>query len=132
MSDRVLYARKTGDIEETQAGNVRGDNISVDDAMVKLKLCLNRMIKDSNQKLKSICYGGPGLVPEPYWLEAGLVFHPHERLFGFGLQTSHGAQKAFQIIIEAHILKHLFFGGHKNRNARGFKPRLSKGRPMPA
>ena len=84
------------------------------------------------QKLKTICYGGPGLVPEPYWLEAGLIFHPHERLFGFGLQMTHGAQKALQIIIQAHILKHLFFGGHKNRNGRGFKPRLSKGRPVPA
>ena len=32
--DRVLYARKTGNIEEISATNARGDNISVDDAMV--------------------------------------------------------------------------------------------------
>ena len=32
--DRVLYARKTGDIEEVSAGGLRGENISVEDAMV--------------------------------------------------------------------------------------------------
>ena len=37
-SDRVLYARKTGDIEETSANNVRGENISVEDAMVAFSL----------------------------------------------------------------------------------------------
>ena len=132
LSDRVLYARKSGDIEETSASNVRGENITVDDAMVTIFIpLLSRVFRSSIQKLKSICYGGPGLVPEPYWLEAGLVFHPYERLFGFGLQTTHGAQKAFQVIIQAHILKHLFFGGHKNRNGKGFKPRLIKGRPVP-
>ena len=90
------------------------------------------MSSSSLQKLKTVCFGGPGLVPEPHWLEAGIVLHQPEKLFAFGLKTSHGAQKAFQIILQAFVLKHLFFGGNKSRGGRGgYKSRTIKGKPVP-
>ena len=73
-------------------------------------------------------------MPEPYWIHKGIVFHPPEKIFAFGLKTSHGAQKAFQIILQAYVLKHLFFGGHKSKVSGTkpiLKPRMMKGKPVP-
>ena len=65
----------------------------------------------------------------------GIVFHQHEQLLAFGIQMTHGSQRAFQSILQAFILKHLFFGGNKNNRSDksrhlNFKPRTIKGRPI--
>ena len=83
------------------------------------------------KKLKTVCFGGPGMVPESYWLQSGIVFHQHEKLFAFGLKTSYGAQKAFQIILQAFILKHLFFVNKSRGGRPAYKPRTLKGKPVP-
>ena len=74
------------------------------------------------------------MAPEPVWIKQGISFHPPEKIFAFGLKTTHGAQKAFQIILQAYILKHLFFGGHKSKPSgtrANLKPRTIKGKPVP-
>ena len=98
---------------------MRGENISVEDAM----------------NLKTVCFGGPGNVPEPHWIHAGICFNKAEQPLSFGLKISHGSQRAFQIILQAFVLKQLFFGGQSNgKNSRGrqniYKPRTQKGRQM--
>ena len=51
------------------------------------------------QKLKDFCWGGPNIVPRQEWIKSGLVFHSPEQTNAYGLNTTKGATKAFQIVL---------------------------------
>ena len=54
--DKVLYARKTGDIEEIAGNGVRGDDITVEDAMVSRNVSkAAHKIKDFSNKEAENC-----------------------------------------------------------------------------
>ena len=53
----------------------------------------------SCQKLKDFCWGGPNIVPRQEWIKSGLVFHSPEQTNAYGLNTTKGATKAFQIVL---------------------------------
>ena len=59
--------------------------------------------------MKTICWGLPNVIVGPNWVRTGLVFHTPENLHAFGLKASKGAAKAFQLVLEAYILKKLLF-----------------------
>jgi len=98
---RVLYARKGGEDVQSQAVNLGGDKISVEEATT----------------LKSICWGGPNIVPRPEWIKTGVEFHPPEVTNAYGLKAIKGATKSFQLILEAYILKHLLFESKQTKRA---------------
>jgi len=122
--DRVLYARKNEEGFSTPS-DLGGTAITVEDAC----------------KLKTVCWGGPNIVPRNEWVKAGLVFHEAEQLFGYGLNAPKGAAKSFQLVLQAYILKHLMFEGKAGKKARRIggvdsmnpvvreKP-LTRGRPV--
>ena len=64
-----------------------------------------------------MCWGGPNIVPGPEWTKTGIIFHQPGQLQAFGLQTQPGAVKAFQMVLQALVLKQLLFGGNR-RNSR--------------
>ena len=76
------------------------------------------------QDLKTICWGGPNIVPGPEWVKTGIIFHEPEKLYAFGLQALKGAPKGFQMVLQAYILKHLLFAGKSKYNARQDKYNL--------
>ena len=51
------------------------------------------------QTLKSICWGGPNIVPRPEWIKTGVEFHPPEVTNAYGLKAIKGATKSFQLIL---------------------------------
>ena len=51
------------------------------------------------QKLKTLCWGGPNIVPRPDWIKTGLIFHDPEQCNAFGLKALKGATKSFQLIL---------------------------------
>ena len=117
-------------IQEIEWGKLIDSDILINATSVGLNENDDLNIDLKSIKSKKLFYDVIYNPPQTKFLE--LAKHlGHNTLNGKSMFL-YQAQKAFQIIIEAHILKHLFFGGHKNRNGRGFKPRLSKGRPMPA
>ena len=92
------------------------------------------------KKLKTLCWGGPGCVPNAEWIKAGIIFNSPAKIHAFGLRLSSGAQKAFQVILQAYILKYLFFGSVKTavkpavrpavKPAGGMKQRPSRAKPV--
>ena len=69
------------------------------------------------QNLKTVCWGGPNIVPQPEWMKSGVVFNEAENFSAFGLKAMKGATKAFQLVLEAYILKHLMFEGKSAKKA---------------
>merc|ERR1711953_1322193 len=108
LKNRVLYARKGGEDVAATAANLGGDKITVEEAI----------------KLKDFCWGGPNIVPRAEWIKSGLVFHIPEQTNAYGLNATKGAVKAFQIVIESFILKHLLFEGKTKKGSK------DKGRKM--
>ena len=85
------------------------------------------------KKLKTLCWGGPGCVPNAEWIKAGIIFHSPGKIHAFGLRLSSGAQKAFQVILQAYVLKYLFFGSIKagvRPAVGGLKQRPSRAKPV--
>ena len=80
-----------------------------------LDFALRFFIHINIQKLKSICWGGPNIVPRPEWIKTGLIFHPAEALHAYGLKVVKGATKAFQLVLQAYIMKHLLFENKQNK-----------------
>ena len=115
--DRVLYARKGGEEAEVAGGAaLAGEKISVDDAIVSSP-CPPRHPQYSllPQMLKTVCWGGPNIVPRPDWIKTGFVFNPPDICNAYGLKAVKGATKAFQLVLEAYILKQLLFEGKNNK-----------------
>ena len=52
------------------------------------------------QQLKTVCWGGPNIVPRPEWVKAGLAFHEAEQLQAYGLNGQKGAAKSFLIVMQ--------------------------------
>ena len=128
-TDKVLYARKSGEVEELPENLLNGNKISVEDAIVST-VPPKSLLKECYQNLKTLCWGGPGCVPNPEWIHTGIIFHSPAKVHAFGLQLSSGAQKAFQVILQAYILKYLFFGSLKNGvKPAGLRQRPSKTKP---
>ena len=84
------------------------------------------------QMLKTVCWGGPNIIPRQSWIKIGIVFHEvtlsqnyllnlsplqPEQLHAFGLLATKGATKAFQLVVQAYILKHLMFEGKMAKKA---------------
>ena len=53
----------------------------------------------SFQTLKTICWGGPNIVPRPEWIKSGVEFHAPEVTNAYGLKAIKGATKSFQLIL---------------------------------
>ena len=72
-SDRVLYSSKAGEKNNYSNTNLGGEKITVEDACVRstyfdtLSMC--------GQELKTVCWGGPNIVPRQDWIKGGLIFH---------------------------------------------------------
>ena len=72
-------------------------------------------------------------MPNAEWIKAGIIFHSPGKIHAFGLRLSSGAQKAFQVILQAYILKYLFFGSIKTGvkpAAGGLRQRPSRAKPV--
>ena len=67
--------------------------------------------------LKTVCWGGPNVIPRVEWLKTGIIFNEPDNLHAFGLKGIQGATKAFQMILQAYILKHLLFEGKSSKKA---------------
>ena len=67
------------------------------------------------QNLKTVCWGGENIVPRQEWIKSGLVFNEADSLYAFGLKAVKGATKAFQLVLEAYVLKHLMFEGKSSK-----------------
>jgi hypothetical protein len=52
------------------------------------------------QRLKTVCWGGPNIVPRAEWVKAGLAFHEAEQLQAYGLAATKGAAKSFQLVLQ--------------------------------
>jgi len=75
--------------------------------------------------LKNICWGGSDKPLKATWTKQGLVFHPEQKLFAYGLKMPTNEVKNFLICIQAYLLKQLLFGedpsdGKKKSNARKY------------
>ena len=114
--DRVLYARKGGEEAEVAGGTaLAGEKISVDDAIVSSPWPPHPQYSLLPQLLKTVCWGGPNIVPRPDWIKTGFVFNPPDICNAYGLKAVKGATKAFQLVLEAYILKQLLFEGKNNK-----------------
>ena len=51
------------------------------------------------QSLKTVCWGGPNIVPRPEWIKTGAIFHDPEQTNAYGLKAVKGATKSFQLIL---------------------------------
>ena len=86
--------------------------------------------------LKTLCWGGPNIIPRQSWIKIGIMLHEvnkpfaktfrmlnlapfsqPEQLHAFGLLAIKGATKAFQLVLQAYILKHLMFEGKMAKKA---------------
>ena len=67
--------------------------------------------------LKTVCWGSPNIIPRPEWIKTGVLFNEAESLYAFGLKAMSGATKAFQIVLESFVLKHLMFEGKSSKKA---------------
>ena len=67
--------------------------------------------------LKTVCWGSPNIIPLPEWIKTGVLFNKAESLYAFGLKAMNGATKAFQIVLESYVLKHLMFEGKSAKKA---------------
>ena len=67
--------------------------------------------------MKKVCWGGPNIVPMPEWIKTGVVFNEADNLNAFGLKAMNGATKAFQLVLEAFVLKHLMYEGKASKKA---------------
>ena len=65
-----------------------------------------------------MCWGGSNTVPKPEWVKTGIIFHEYNKEAAFGLRVDNGATKAFQMILQAYILKHLMFEGKGSKKAK--------------
>ena len=54
-------------------------------------------------------------VPRTEWIKTGIVFHDADGLNAYGLKAVKGATKAFQLVLQAYIIKHLLFEGKQNK-----------------
>ena len=57
------------------------------------------------------------MKPGPEWIKTGILFNQSDDLYAFGLKAIKGPTKAFQIILEAFVLKHLMFEGKASKRA---------------
>ena len=57
------------------------------------------------------------MKPSPEWIKTGIIFNEADNLNAFGLRAVKGATKAFQIVLEAFVLKHLMFEGKASKKA---------------
>jgi hypothetical protein len=64
-----------------------------------------------------VCWGSPNIIPLPEWIKTGFIFNEAESLYAFGLKAMNGATKAFQIVLESYVLKHLMFEGKSAKKA---------------
>ena len=67
--------------------------------------------------MKTVCWGSPNIKSLPDWMKTGVVFNEPDNLYAFGLRALTGATKAFQIVLEAFVLKHLMFEGKASKQA---------------
>ena len=54
-------------------------------------------------------------MPRHEWIKSGLVFNEADSLNAFDLRAMKGATKAFQLVLEAYVLKHLLFEGKSSK-----------------
>ena len=54
-------------------------------------------------------------VPRSEWIKTGIVFHDADGLNAYGLKAIKGATKAFQLVLQAYIIKHLLFEGKQSK-----------------
>ena len=65
-----------------------------------------------------MCWGGPNIVPSPEWVKTGIVFHEQEAVHAYGLKVVRGATKAFQMILQGYVMKHLLFEGKQKKSSK--------------
>ena len=61
-------------------------------------------------------------MPTPDWIKTGIVFNAPGREGAFGLRATQGATKAFQVILQSYILKHLMFERKGSKKAKYVQP----------
>ena len=71
----------------------------------------------SFKELKTICWGGPNIVPRPDWIKGRLNFLDVGTFHSFGLQVDKGATKAFILLLQAYVLKQIMFDGKTAKKA---------------
>ena len=57
------------------------------------------------------------MKPSPEWTKTGIIFNEADNLYAFGLKAVKGPTKAFQMILQAYILKHIMFEGKEYKKA---------------
>ena len=51
-------------------------------------------------------------------IKTGLIFNPPEALNAYGLKALKGATKAFQLVLQAYIIKNLLFEGKHKKSVK--------------
>ena len=73
--------------------------------------------ESSLKELKTICWGGPNIVPRPDWLKGRLSFLDVGTYHSFGLKVDKGATKAFILLLQSFVLKQIMFDGKTAKKA---------------
>ena len=67
--------------------------------------------------MKTLCWGSPNINPGTEWLDSALKFNQPEEPYAFGLKAVKGSTKAFQLVVQSFVLKHLMFGETSTRRS---------------
>ena len=70
------------------------------------------MLRQKNmilQNLKHYAWGSANMPPKNEWLKQGIVLHPADGLFAYGVKCPRNGTKNFLMCLEAYFLKHLLF-----------------------
>lgn len=81
--------------------------------VLKVFLIFAKYIVNELQKLKDVIWGSSQMPPRPEWMKQGLLFHPYERTFAYGLDTPSNSTKNFMMCFQAYLLKQLLFASNQ-------------------
>ena len=109
-----MYGRKDKEVERPVNKNyLGGQPIILEDVLVSdgFSEILQRLIAEYFQKLKTVCWGGPKVIPRPEFMRGGIIFNPAKSPQSYGLNALRGASKSFLLLVQSYVLKHLLFHG---------------------
>ena len=114
-----MYGRKEKEEERpVNKSYLGGKPILVEDVIVSLFAAwFLSEILNIRKKLKTICWGGPKVIPRPEWMRSGIIFNPSKSVQSYGLSMLRGASKSFLLLVQAYVLKHLLFHGKSGKKS---------------